>query len=85
MGRKTWCWFMNNNIRHIKTLTRYEVKEEEAALIFPKDPPWFKAWMVPVMMIFVFFIVAVVGICRRCQNCRRGENSPSIHPISQTT
>ncbi|KAF8052558.1 hypothetical protein N665_1545s0005 [Sinapis alba] len=78
-------FLMNNSIRHIKSLTRYEVKEAEAALIFPRDPPWFKAWMVPVMMLFVFFIVAVVGICRRCRNCRHGENSPRIHPVSQAT
>ncbi|RID60680.1 hypothetical protein BRARA_F03814 [Brassica rapa] len=85
MGRKIWWLFLNNEIRHIKSFTRYEVKDEEAALIFPKDPPWFKVWMVPVMMLFIFFIVVVILICRRCQNCRRGENSPSIHPISQNT
>ncbi|CAL9242265.1 unnamed protein product [Arabidopsis halleri] len=83
MRRKIWWLFMNNNIIHIKSLTRHQLKEdEEAALIFPKDPPWFKAWMVPVMMLFVFFVFSIVGICRRCRNCRRGENSPSIHPIT---
>ncbi|CAL9242252.1 unnamed protein product [Arabidopsis halleri] len=84
MRRKIWWLFMNNNIIHIKSLTRHQLKEEEeeAALIFPKDPPWFKAWMVPVMMLFVFFVFFIVGICRRCRNCRRGENSPSIHPIT---
>ncbi|CAN6874576.1 unnamed protein product [Brassica oleracea var. botrytis] len=85
MGRNIWWLFLNNEIRHIKSFTRYEVKDEETALIFPKDPPWFKLWMVPVMMLFIFFIVVVILICRRCQNCRRGENSPSIHPISQNT
>ncbi|ESQ44730.1 hypothetical protein EUTSA_v10003301mg [Eutrema salsugineum] len=85
MGRKIWWLFMNNNITNIKTFTRYQVKEDEAAIIFPKDPIWFKPWMVPMMMLFVFFIFAVIGICRRCLSCRRGENSPSIHPISHTT
>ncbi|CAF1986919.1 BnaC07g16960D [Brassica napus] len=71
MGRNIWWLFLNNEIRHIKSFTRYEVKDEEAALIFPKDPPWFKLWMVPVMMLFIFFIVVVILICRRCQNCRQ--------------
>ncbi|XP_019095853.1 PREDICTED: uncharacterized protein LOC109130599 [Camelina sativa] len=82
MRKKFWWLFLNNNIIHIKSLKRYQLKEEEAALIFPKDPPWFKPWMVPVMMIFVLFVFSIVGICRRCHNCRRGENSPSIHPIT---
>ncbi|CAN8267764.1 unnamed protein product [Cochlearia groenlandica] len=65
---------------------RYQEKEEEeAALIFPKDPPWFKPWMVPLTMLSVFFLFFLVGVCRRCLNCRRGENSPSIHPVSNTT
>ncbi|VVB01970.1 unnamed protein product [Arabis nemorensis] len=80
-----WMLMNNNNIRHIKAFSRNQVAEEEAALIFPKDPPWFKPWMVPVMMLLVFSITVLIGICQRCRNCRRGENSPSIHPISQTT
>ncbi|EOA14336.1 hypothetical protein CARUB_v10027514mg [Capsella rubella] len=83
MRRKIWWLFLSSNVIFIKSLTRYQLKEEEeAALIFPKDPSWFKLWMVPMMMLFVFFVIFVVGIFLYFHNCRRGENSPRIHPIT---
>ncbi|XP_019058883.1 PREDICTED: uncharacterized protein LOC109116965 [Tarenaya hassleriana] len=59
--------------------------EEEVAVMYPKDPPWYKPWMVPTTMCLLFFLVALLALFKRCASCRRGDNSPTIHPASDPT
>ncbi|XP_021895413.1 uncharacterized protein LOC110812847 [Carica papaya] len=51
---------------------------------YPKDPPWFRTWMIPILVASIFGFLGIIGIYHRCRSCRQREKSPSIHPITDS-